>query len=87
MLDHQGPKRNSSHQSTESPLICADELARMLQVSTRTLWRLLSSGQLIQPIKLGGSTRWRLEEVRRWIERGCPAPGEGNNDPGFKKAR
>lgn len=82
MLDHL-PKTTQAHSDQRTPdslLICADELAKMLQVSTRTLWRLLSSGQLIQPIKLGGSTRWRLDEVRRWIDQGCPAPSDGKND-------
>ena len=55
-------------------LVSASELAELLQVSTRTLWRLRSNGKLIAPIKLGGSTRWRLEEVQQWIAQGCPAP-------------
>ncbi len=55
-------------------LISALELAKLLQVSTRTLWRLRSAGKLIKPIKIGGSTRWRLDEVQAWIAEGCPAP-------------
>ncbi len=55
----------------EMRLIAADELARLLDVSTRTVWRLLSAGQLVQPIRLGGSVRWRLDEVRQWINNGC----------------
>jgi excisionase family DNA binding protein len=54
-------------------LIAADQLADMLDVSTRTVWRLLSAGRLIQPIRIGGSVRWRLNEVREWIAKGCPA--------------
>ena len=42
-------------------LISATELADLLQISTRTLWRLRSAGKLVEPIKLGGSTRWRLD--------------------------
>lgn len=53
-------------------LITADEFAGMLNVSTRTLWRLLSKGELPEPIRIGGSTRWRLDEVQRWINDGCP---------------
>lgn len=53
-------------------LIAADELAAMLDVSTRTVWRLLSTGRLVQPIRIGGSVRWRLDEVRDWITKGCP---------------
>ena len=55
-------------------LINARELARMMQVSPRTLWRLLSAGKLIRPIRIGGNTRWRLDEVKDWIDRGCPPP-------------
>jgi predicted DNA-binding transcriptional regulator AlpA len=62
----------------EAPLLIdAGEFARLLGVSTRTLWRLLAGQQLISPIKLGGSTRWRLSDVRAWIERGCQ-PGDAH---------
>jgi excisionase family DNA binding protein len=53
-------------------LIDAEELARMMDVSERTLWRLLSGGKLPQPVRIGRSTRWRLAEVTEWIEKGCP---------------
>lgn len=53
-------------------LIAADQLATMLDVSTRTVWRLLSTGRIVQPIRIGGSVRWRLDEVREWIAKGCP---------------
>ena len=69
-------KRSHDSKELASPpdemrLIAADELARLLDVSTRTVWRLLSAGQLVQPIRLGGSVRWRLDEVRQWINNGC----------------
>ncbi len=54
-------------------LINAEELARMMGISERTLWRLLSGGRLPQPVRIGRNTRWRLAEVTEWIERGCPA--------------
>lgn len=44
----------------------------MMKVSKRTLWRLLSAGKLIEPIRLGGNTRWRLRDVQTWIDEGCP---------------
>lgn len=55
-----------------SCLITAAELAKLLNVSTRTLWRLRSAGQLPQPVRLGGAVRWRIEEVKNWIAAGCP---------------
>ena len=58
----------------EPMLISVEELSQIMQVSVRTLWRLRSAGRLIEPIRIGRNTRWRLDEVRRWIDEGCPAP-------------
>ncbi len=58
--------------NTVPVLINAEELARMMDVSERTLWRLLSGGKVPQPVRIGRNTRWRLAEVVEWIERGCP---------------
>jgi len=55
-----------------SLLVGADVVARMMGVSQRTVWRLLSAGKLIEPLRIGGSTRWRADELRQWIADGCP---------------
>jgi excisionase family DNA binding protein len=61
-----------SDEMLEGPLlITAADVARLLQVSTRTLWRLRSTGRLPQDVRLGGTVRWRLDEVRKWIANGC----------------
>lgn len=60
-----------------SRLIKADELAALLGVSTRTLWRMLSNQRIPQPVRLGGCTRWRLDQVQRWIAGDCPDLSEG----------
>ena len=65
--------------TTETLLITAEELAAMMNVSTRTLWRWLSSGKLIEPVRIGGTSRWRREEVLQWIADGCPPPASRNN--------
>ena len=57
----------------ELVLISAEELSKMLSISKRTVWRLLSAGKIVRPIRLGGSVRWRLDDVRSWIESGCPS--------------
>lgn len=58
--------------TTESILVTADDVAAMLKISTRTLWRLRSTGKLPQPIRLGGSVRWRASDIDAWIAAGCP---------------
>lgn len=57
-------------------LLSAGEVARMLGVSTRTLWRLQSGGRLPEPIRLGGSTRWRVSDIEHWVAHGCAKPQE-----------
>jgi excisionase family DNA binding protein len=52
-------------------LITAVELARLLHVSTRTLWRLLSAGHVPAPLRFGGAVRWRVDEIKKWIADGC----------------
>lgn len=57
---------------TAPVLLTAEEVAAMLGVSERTLWRLLSAGKIPQPVRIGRNTRWRVAEIRDWIEKGCP---------------
>lgn len=54
-------------------LLTVDELAALLKVSKRTVFRMRSAHHLPNPIKVGGGVRWRAEEVQNWIEKGCPA--------------
>jgi prophage regulatory protein len=58
----------------EALAICARELAEMLDVSLRQVWRLNSAGKLPRPVRLGGSVRWNRAEVMAWFEGGCPDP-------------
>ena len=73
------PPSNGDGRRVEIALITAAELAQTMQISVRTLWRLRSAGRLIEPVKIGGNTRWRLDEVRQWIGDGCPTPAGRDN--------
>lgn len=64
----------------ETALITAGELAQLLRVSKRTLWRLRSRGAVPSPLRLGGNVRWPLDQIRNWIARGCPTPEPRDND-------
>jgi len=64
----------------EEPLLLrAQELARLLSISLRTLWRLHSAGSLPRPMRLGAAVRWRADEVKQWIAAGCPVPPNCEN--------
>lgn len=50
----------------------ARELAAMLDVSLRQVWRLNSAGKLPRSIRLGGAVRWNRADIHAWFEAGCP---------------
>lgn len=57
----------------EAPLLLsAEKVAELLNISIRTLWRLRAAGKLPAPVRLGGSVRWRPEEIAAWVNNGCP---------------
>lgn len=55
-------------------LLTVDETARMLAVRPRTIWRWLSKAIMPEPVRPGGSTRWRRTDIEAWIAGGCPPP-------------
>jgi predicted DNA-binding transcriptional regulator AlpA len=52
-------------------LVSTKQLASMLSVSERHLYRLMSAGKLPPPIRIGRCLRWRLEDF----------PGLGDRSP------
>lgn len=60
-------------QDNHPVLFSANKLAAILNISTRTLWRLRSASKLPEPVRFGGCVRWRAEDVQAWIDAGCPA--------------
>lgn len=45
-------------------LLRVRDVADLLALSLRTVWRMAASGELPAPIRLGGSTRWRWGDLR-----------------------
>jgi predicted DNA-binding transcriptional regulator AlpA len=40
--------------------------------SAASWWRDHAAARIPAPLKLGGRTLWRVQELREWIEAGCP---------------
>jgi excisionase family DNA binding protein len=55
-------------------LLSADQVATVLSCSVRHVRRLIDSGHMPRPIKLGALLRWRKIDIERWVEGGCPQP-------------
>jgi predicted DNA-binding transcriptional regulator AlpA len=43
-------------------------VADRYQISVATVWRWSQNEQLPKPVKLNGSTRWRMDDILRWEE-------------------
>ncbi len=64
---------SANDQAAGEPLLVgAPEAARLSGISEPTWWRLHSAARVPAPVKLGGRTLWRSEELRRWVAVGCP---------------
>ena len=63
--------------TTLPELLTLADIAKLLQVSTRTVHRYRSEGSLCEPVLLAGRTpRWRRSDVLAWIADGCPGAAE-----------
>ena len=69
-----------------SLLIGNKEVSSLLNISPRTLSRLVDEKAMPNPIRLGNKVQWRLREIIEWVEADCPpqrywdyAEGRGMN--------
>jgi predicted DNA-binding transcriptional regulator AlpA len=49
---------------------CSD-IASLLKISERQVWRLNDAGRLPGCIRIGRSVRWSARAIDSWIESGC----------------
>jgi predicted DNA-binding transcriptional regulator AlpA len=54
--------------NTPIVLLTVKDLAQLLKISIRSVWRLCSSGEIPRPIKIGASCRWDSEEVTGYLQ-------------------
>ena len=60
----------SGRAETGCELLRATDVAKLLAVSTRTVWRLRDAGQLPRPVRLGGGrhlVRWRRSDIEDFV--------------------
>lgn len=56
-----------------SCMLTTKDLCARLQLSKRTISRMISSGDIPEPIYIGRNVRWRVGDIEQWIEQGCPS--------------
>jgi excisionase family DNA binding protein len=50
----------------------AASAAKLCGVSRATWYALAAAGRLPKPVRLGRRTLWRVDELKAWIDAGCP---------------
>ena len=55
-----------------SLLIGKKEVSELLNISARTLSRLVDEKAMPNPIRLGNKVQWRIREIVEWVEADCP---------------
>lgn len=65
---------NSDNPAGSLPiLLTPEETARLIGISTRTLYRWDLRGRVPEPVRpTEGTTRWVREDIETWVRNGCP---------------
>lgn len=65
--------REVSEMATDSPLLLTARQAAALCGKSLRTWRSWdSAGVIPRPVRIRRCTLWRADELREWIEAGCP---------------
>lgn len=59
--------------SLDALLISAADTAKMLGLSRTKFYELHSAGRVPMPIKFDKRVLWRVDELKAWVNAGCPA--------------
>lgn len=63
------------------PLLTVEDVAKLLNIAVRTVWRRRSAGDMPSPVVIGGAVRWRPDDLKSWIAAGCPPLAARENHP------
>lgn len=59
-------------------LLTVKQVAALLGISCRSVWRFADSGRMPRPLALSGNLRrWNRSALEAWIAEGCPALRSG----------
>ena len=71
------PDSDSRSSEPGLSLLSPKQVATILGCSPRHVARLVDSGAMPAPLRLGKLVRWRRGEIDAWIAEGCPGSKRG----------
>ena len=57
---------------TIESLLTVPQVAKLIGLAPRTVWRMISEGHTPETIRVGRYVRFKASEVNHWIKAGCP---------------
>jgi len=48
------------------------KVAAACGLAVRTVWAFADCGRIPPPLRIGGARRWRADDIRHWVNAGCP---------------
>jgi excisionase family DNA binding protein len=60
----------------DDAVLSSGDVARLLNVTTKTVWRWETTGRLPSTRTIGGHRRYRWAHVKRWLSQGGPTASE-----------
>src|SRR5436305_1520715 len=66
------PEDKAAAPPIEALLVPAQVAGSMCGRSEASWWRDHAAARIPAPVHLGGRTLWRSQELREWVEAGCP---------------
>ena len=67
----------SPPQDSPATLLDVSQVATVLNVSPRTVYRMADSGAMPRPRYLNSLVRWSRLEIEAWVAAGCPSCRNG----------
>ena len=69
--------KDEKAEGVDAAMLTVHDVARMLNCSARTIYRLTDAGKMPRPVKLNALVRWPRQVVEQWIADGCPDQRKG----------
>lgn len=52
---------------TDKTLLKAEDLAELLGISLRSVWRRIADGSVPKPVRIGRLVRWHRQTIEKWL--------------------
>lgn len=71
----------------EKNFLAATDVARLLGIGERTVWRHRQAGRLPPPLVVGGRTLWHRADIEEWIREQKRAAANQRRSPRYNKQK